>query len=97
MHGRSLAEILGVFFSYCFRLTSLFLHITTKISGMNEQTLVIMRRLLRPASAKKMAESVRQSTTPGSCEQLTLADAGLEDEVREVIRRRKSRGGESQP
>jgi hypothetical protein len=53
-----------------------------------------MQRVLRPVSAERMAEIVRQRTTPGSCEQLTLADAGLEDEVREVIRRRKSRGGE---
>lgn len=62
---------------------------------MNEQTLAIMRRLLRPASAVEMAEIMRQRITPGSFEQLTLAEAGLEDEVRELIRRRKYRGGES--
>lgn len=56
-----------------------------------------MRRLLRPVSAKQVAELARQRTTPGSCVQLTLADAGLEDEVRELIRRRKSRRGESLP
>jgi hypothetical protein len=64
---------------------------------MNEQTLAIMRRLLRPVSAEQMAETVRQCTTPGSCEQLTLADAGLEDEVRELLRCGKSRRGESLP
>jgi hypothetical protein len=64
---------------------------------MKEQTLAIMRRLLRPASPEQQAEIVRQCTTPGSCEELTLADAGLEDAVRELIRRRKSRRGESLP
>ena len=54
-----------------------------------------MQRLLRPVSAEQMAAIVRQCTTPGSHEQLTLADAGLEDEVRELIRRRNSRGEES--
>lgn len=62
---------------------------------MNEQTLAIMRRLLRPTSPEQQAEIARQCTTPGSCEQLTLADAGLEDEVRELIRRAKIRRGES--
>lgn len=61
---------------------------------MNEQTLATMRRLLRPVSVEQMAEIVRQRTTPRSCEQLTLAGAGLEDEVRELIRRRKSRRGQ---
>lgn len=61
---------------------------------MNEQTLATMRRLLRPVSAEQMAELVRQRTMPGSCEQLTLADAGLEDEVRELLRRGKSRCGQ---
>lgn len=62
---------------------------------MNERALAIMRRLLRPVSAEQMAEMVlRERTTHGSCEQLTLADAGPEDEVRELIRRRESRRGE---
>jgi hypothetical protein len=64
---------------------------------MNEQTLATMRQLLRPASAEQQAEIARQCTTPGGCEQLTLAGAGLEDEVRELIRRRKSSRGESFP
>jgi hypothetical protein len=64
---------------------------------MKEQTLAIMWRLLRPASSEQQAEIVRECTTPGSCEQLTLADAGLEGGVRELIRRRKSRRGESFP
>ena len=64
---------------------------------MNEKSIAIMRRLLRPASAEQQAEISRQCTTPGSCEQLTLADAGLEDEVRDLIRRAKIRRGESLP
>jgi hypothetical protein len=64
---------------------------------MKEQTLAIMRRLLLPASPEQQAEIVRQCKTPGSCEQLTLADAGLEDEVLELIRRRKSSRGEPLP
>lgn len=40
---------------------------------------------------------VRQRITTYSCEQLTPADAGLEDEVRELIRRAKIRSGESWP
>lgn len=62
---------------------------------MNEKSIAIMRRLLRPVSPEQQAEIARQHTTPGSCEQLTLADAGLEDEVRELIRRAKIRRGES--
>lgn len=62
---------------------------------MDEQTLAIMQRLLRPVSAEQMAEIVLQRTTSGSCEQLTLADAGLEDKVRELLRRGKFRRTES--
>jgi hypothetical protein len=62
---------------------------------MNEKCLAIMRRLLRPVSVEQMAEIVPQRTTSGSFEQLTLADAGLEDEVPELIRRGKSRRGET--
>jgi hypothetical protein len=68
---------------------------TDKILGMSEKSLAIMQRVLRPVSAERMAEIVRQRTTPGSCEQLTLADAGLEGEVRELIRRATILGGES--
>ncbi len=50
-----------------------------------------MRRLLRPVSAERMAEIVRQRTKTGSFEGLTLADAGLEDEFRELIRRSNAR------
>lgn len=64
---------------------------------MNEQTLATLRRLLRQASPEQQAEIVRQHTMPGSCEQLTLVDAGLEDEVRELVRRRKTRRGEFLP
>ena len=62
---------------------------------MNEKSIAIMQRLLRPVSAEQMAEIVRQCTTPRSREQLTVADAGREDEVRELIRRRQSQRGES--
>lgn len=58
---------------------------------MNEQSLTIMRRLLRPVSKERLAEIVRARTTPGSYEQLTLADAGLEEEVHELLRRDKER------
>jgi hypothetical protein len=63
--------------------------------SMNEKSLAIMQRLLWPVSAEQMVEIVRQRTKHGSCEQLTLADAGLEDEVRELVRRGKSRRGET--
>lgn len=62
---------------------------------MNKKSLAIMQRLLRPVLAKQMAAIASQCTTPGSHEQLTLVDAGLEDEVREMIRRSESRGEES--
>lgn len=53
---------------------------------MNERSLEIMRRLLRPATADEIAALVRVRTGHESgCEQLTLADAGLEDEVREIL------------
>lgn len=52
---------------------------------MNEHAKQLMRRLLRPVTAEQMNEIVRQRTTPGSFEQLTLADADLEDEVRELL------------
>jgi len=53
---------------------------------MDEENLDILRRLLRPVSLRRMAEIVRERTGPNSQgEQLTLADAGLEDEVREIL------------
>jgi len=56
---------------------------------MDEKKFDILRRLLRPVSPKRMAEIVREQTGPESQgEQLTLADAGLEDEVREMSARR---------
>lgn len=44
----------------------------------------LMRRILRPISDAEMEAVVRARISPGSHEQLTLADAGLEDEVREI-------------
>lgn len=49
-----------------------------------------MSRLLQPVTAEQMAEIVRQRTTPGSFEQLTLADADLEEEVRDLMESGKS-------
>lgn len=53
---------------------------------MDAKALNIMRKLLRPTSSEEQAEIARRRTTPDSFEQLTLADAGLEDEVRELLR-----------
>jgi len=53
---------------------------------MDTKSLKIMRKLLRPTSSEEQAEIARRRTTPDSFEQLTLADAGLEDEVRELLR-----------
>lgn len=48
----------------------------------------ILRQLLRPVSPERMAEIVRESIGPNSQgEQLTLADAGLEEEVRDLLNR----------
>lgn len=87
-----------MYFSHSFFFVGRFiLHIEDRIIDMNEQSLQIMRRLLRPASAEEQAKIARQRTAPDSFEQLTLADAGLVDEVRELVRRRKSGGGKSLP
>ena len=51
----------------------------------------LMMRLLRPISDAEMAAVVRARTSPGSYEQLTLADAGLEDEVRKIQARARAR------
>lgn len=48
-------------------------------------------RILRPISEAEMEAVVRARTSPGSHEQLTIADAGLEDEVREIQARAGSR------
>lgn len=53
---------------------------------MNAKSLKIMQKLLRPTSSEEQAEIARRRTTPDSFEQLTLADAGLENEVRELLR-----------
>lgn len=58
---------------------------------MNEHAKQLMRRLLRPVTAEQMDEIARQRTTLGSFEQLTLADADLEDEVRDLLGSGKSR------
>jgi hypothetical protein len=44
----------------------------------------VMTPILRPLSQAGMAAVVRERTSPGRHEQLTLADAVLEDEVREI-------------
>jgi len=49
----------------------------------------ILKMLLRPVSSERMAEIGREQTGPNSLgEQLTLADAGLEDEVHEILAKR---------
>lgn len=49
----------------------------------------ILKKLLRPVSPERLAEIVREQTGPNSLgEQLTLADAGLEDEVHELLAKR---------
>lgn len=58
----------------------------SRLDDMDEKSLQIMRKLLRPASPEEQAEVARRRTTPNSLEQLTLADACLEDEVRELLR-----------
>lgn len=51
----------------------------------------LMGRLLRSLSQAEMEAVVRARTSPGSHEQLTLADSGLENEVRETLARAGSR------
>lgn len=58
---------------------------------MNQKSLDIMRKLLKPASPEQIANIVRTRTNPNSHEQLTLADAGLEEEVRRLLPQRVSR------
>ena len=48
-------------------------------------SLEIMKRLLRPVTADEMAAVVRRRVGDTSCEMLTLADAGVEEEVREIF------------
>jgi hypothetical protein len=45
----------------------------------------VLRKALRPVSKARMDEIVRSRVGPTSSEQLTLADAGLEDEVRQLL------------
>ncbi|WP_036171627.1 hypothetical protein [Massilia sp. 9096] len=53
---------------------------------MNEADFDVLRRHLRPVTLERMAEIVRERTGPTSAgEQLPLADAGLEDEVRKLL------------
>lgn len=47
--------------------------------------LELMRRLLRPATNTEIDAVVRSRVGDGACEMLTLADAGVEDEVRELL------------
>ena len=55
---------------------------------MDETSIDIIRKLLRPATTKEIASIVRARTGAASGgEQLTLADAGLEEEVREMLER----------
>lgn len=58
---------------------------------MNQKSLDIMRRLLKPVSNERIAEVTRQRVGGVGREQLTLADAGLEDEVREFLTHHEGR------
>jgi hypothetical protein len=51
----------------------------------------VMTPILRPLPQAGMAAVVRARTSPGSYEKLTLADARLQDEVREIQAREGSR------
>lgn len=57
---------------------------------MNQKSLDIMKRLLTPTSRERMEELARRRSGPSGYEQLTLADAGLEDEVRLLIASRET-------
>jgi hypothetical protein len=58
----------------------------------DETSIELMRKLLRPVTADEIAAVVRTRTGAASGgEQLTLADADLEDEVRELRAVRDSR------
>ena len=48
----------------------------------------VLRKLLRPLSEAEVATLGRARTKGSMGEQLSLADAGLEDEVRELLARR---------
>jgi hypothetical protein len=50
---------------------------------MTEANFDVLRRALKPVPSERLAEIMRERV--GSGEQLTLADAGLEDEVRELL------------
>jgi hypothetical protein len=53
--------------------------------------LELLRKVLKPVSKGRAEEIVRTLARPGGHEQLTLEDAGLVDEVREVLARRRER------
>lgn len=52
---------------------------------MSKNNFDVLRKALRPVSKARMDEIVRSRVGPASYEQLTLADAGLEDEVRQLL------------
>ncbi len=52
----------------------------------HEPNFDILRQVLRPVTTERLAEIMRERS--GTGEQLTLADAGLEDEVRELLKQR---------
>lgn len=58
---------------------------------MKKESLDIMLKLLKPASRERIAEVARARTRSTKGEQLTLADAGLEEEVRGFVARRPAR------
>lgn len=52
----------------------------------HEPNFDILRQVLRLVTTERLAEIMRERS--GTGEQLTLADAGLEDEVRELLKQR---------
>lgn len=53
---------------------------------MNDVSLQIMRQLLRPATPGEIAATIRaQTELESGGEQLSLADADLEDEVHKIL------------
>ena len=56
---------------------------------MKQHGLEILVKLLKPATKEEIEEIVRARTGNSGGEQLTLADAGLEEEVRLLIGQQK--------
>jgi hypothetical protein len=61
---------------------------------MSKPNFDILRKVLKPVSSERLAEILRMRVSPESGgEQLTIADAGLEDEVSGILERRAAAEG----